>query len=149
MQILTQLIHPVIMLGLFGYFLYAGYLGWQSRRTRTAQGEEKKQLISGRYANRHYNLGAIALAVMVIGSLGGIASTYFSYGELTVDAHLIIGLGMTGAIAISAALAPFMQKGNVLARNLHIGINATLTILFGWQTITGLAIVQQIIFPTV
>jgi uncharacterized membrane protein len=74
---------------------------------------------------------------------------YFSYGELTVDAHLIIGLGMTGAIAISAALAPFMQKGNVLARNLHIGINATLTILFGWQTITGLAIVQQIIFPTV
>jgi hypothetical protein len=25
---------------------------------------------------------------MVVGSIGGIASTYFSYGELTVDAHL-------------------------------------------------------------
>jgi hypothetical protein len=69
MQVLTQLIHPVIMLALFGYFLYAGYLGWQARRTRNARGEEKKQLIGGRYASRHHNLGSIALAVMVIGSM--------------------------------------------------------------------------------
>jgi hypothetical protein len=149
MQVLTQLIHPIIMLGLFGYFIYAGYLGWQARRTRTAQGEEKKQLISGRYASRHYNLGAIALAVMVVGAIGGIASTYFSYGELTVDAHLIVGLVMTGAIAISAALAPLMQKGNIWARNFHIGINVTLTLFFGWQTITGLGIVREILFPPV
>jgi uncharacterized membrane protein len=148
MQVLTQLIHPIIMLTLFGYFLYAGYLGWQARRTRNAQGEAKKQLISGRYAHRHHNLGSIALAVMVIGSLGGITSTYVSYGELTVDAHLIVGLVMTAAIAISAALAPFMQKGNALARNFHIGINITLTIFFGWQTITGLGIVREILFGT-
>jgi hypothetical protein len=149
MQLFSQLIHPVMMLGLFGYFLYAGYLGWQARRTRTAKGETKKQLLQGRYQNRHHSLGAIALAVMVLGSIGGIASTYFSYGELTVDAHLIVGLMMTAIIAISAALVPFMQKGNTVARNFHIGINVMLTLFFGWQTVTGLGIVQQILFPTV
>jgi hypothetical protein len=147
MEILTQFIHPTIMLVLFGYFLYAGYLGWQTRRTRTATGDIKKELIQGRYSSRHYNLGAIALAIMVLGSIGGIASTYFSYGELTVDAHLIVGLTMTGAIAIAASLVPFMQKGNAIARNVHIGINITLTLLFAWQTVTGFGIVLQILFP--
>jgi Protein of unknown function (DUF4079) len=149
MQILTQLIHPAIMLILFAYFLYTGYLGWQTRRTRTAQGELKKQLIRDRYHSRHYALGAIVLGIMVVGSIGGIASTYFSYGELTVDAHLIVGLVMTALIAISASLSPFMQKGNAFARNCHIGINVSLTLFFGWQTVTGLGIVQQILFPTV
>jgi hypothetical protein len=148
MEVLTQLIHPVIMLVLFCYFLYTGYLGWQTRRTRTAQGETKKQLIQGRYNSRHHTLGAIALAITVVGSIGGMASTYFSYSELTVDAHLIVGLSMTVMIAIAAALTPWMQKGNILARNVHIGINLTLTLLFGWQTITGFGIVQQILFPT-
>jgi Protein of unknown function (DUF4079) len=86
---------------------------------------------------------------MVIGLIGGIASTYFSYGELTVDAHLIVGLGMTAAISITADLTPFMQKGNHLARNLHIGINIVLMMFFGWQAITGFGIIQQILFPPV
>jgi hypothetical protein len=147
-QVLTQLIHPLIMFILFGYFLYTGYLGWQTRRTRTAQGDAKKQLIQGRYNSRHHLFGSIALAVMVVASIGGIASTYFSYGELTVDAHLIVGLSMTGLIAIAAALTPWMQKGNTFARNVHVGINLTLTGCFGWQAITGIGIIQQILFPT-
>jgi Protein of unknown function (DUF4079) len=147
MELLIQLIHPIVMLGLLGYFLYTGYLGWQIRRTRTAVGETKKTLIKGRYQNRHHNLGAIALSVMVLGSLGGIAVTYIGYGELTVDAHLLVGLGMTGLIAISASLTPYMQKGNIWARNLHIGANAGLLALFGWQTVTGFGIVQEILSP--
>jgi hypothetical protein len=63
LQLLAQFIHPVIMLLLFAYFLYAGYLGWQIRRTRKAQGEEKKELIKQRYNARHHQLGAIALSV--------------------------------------------------------------------------------------
>jgi hypothetical protein len=61
---------------------------------------------------------------MVLGSIGGMASTYFSYGELTVDAHLIVGLTMTAIIAISAALVPFMQKGNTVV-GCQVG--------FGWE----------------
>jgi hypothetical protein len=148
MELLIQLIHPITMLSLLGYFLYIGYLGWQVRRTRTAVGETKKTLIKGRYQNRHHNLGAIALSVMVLGSLGGIAITYIGYGKLYVDAHLLVGLGMTGLIAISASLTPYMQKGNNWARNLHIGANAGLLGLFGWQAVTGFGIVQEILFPT-
>jgi hypothetical protein len=32
--------------------------------------------------------------------------SYFSYSELTVDAHLVVGLSMTVMIAIAAALTP-------------------------------------------
>jgi hypothetical protein len=147
LQLLSQFIHPVIMLLLFAYFLYAGYLGWQIRRTRKAQGEEKKELIKQRYNASHHQLGAIALSVMVLGSIGGMASTYFSYGELTVDAHLLVGLGMTGAIAITASLTPYMQKGNIWARNTHIAINISLLTFFGWQVVTGFGIVLQILYP--
>ena len=41
------LLHPLVMGGLFGYTLWAGYLGWQWRRVRTVQDEInglKKQL---------------------------------------------------------------------------------------------------------
>ncbi|RLM80049.1 hypothetical protein C2845_PM12G01440 [Panicum miliaceum] len=33
------LLHPLVMGGLFGYTLWAGYLGWQWRRVRTVQDE--------------------------------------------------------------------------------------------------------------
>jgi ATP-dependent protease Clp ATPase subunit len=35
---------------------------------------------------------------------------------------------MTGAIAIAASLTPYMQKGNVWARNTHIAINGNKTV---------------------
>jgi hypothetical protein len=39
----VALLHPIIMLGLFGASVYAAYLGWQWRRTRTI-GEEIRAL---------------------------------------------------------------------------------------------------------
>ena len=36
----------------FGSCLYAMYLGFQIRKTRTATGEEKKKLIQGKYNDR-------------------------------------------------------------------------------------------------
>jgi hypothetical protein len=38
-----------------------------------------------------------------------------------------------------------MQKGNELARYLHISLNIVLSGLFGWQAVTGIDIVQRII----
>ncbi|TVU33603.1 hypothetical protein EJB05_25428 [Eragrostis curvula] len=35
----VALLHPLVMGGLFGYTLWAGYLGWQWRRVRTVQDE--------------------------------------------------------------------------------------------------------------
>ncbi len=138
-------IHPPLMWILLGTCVYAGYLGWQIRQTRSATGDDKKKLIQGKYNERHYRLGSIVLAVMVLGSIGGMTVTYINNGKLFVGPHLIAGLGMTGLIAVSAALSPYMQKGHDWARNSHIGINLVIVGLFGWQAVSGVEILLRII----
>lgn len=138
-------IHPVMMWVLFALTIYALYSGMQIRRTRTSEGEEKKALIKGKFNIRHHQMGSALLALMVIGTLGGMAVTYINNGKLFVGPHLLAGLGMTGLIAISAALVPFMQKGNTAARYTHITLNVVLVGLFGWQAVTGMQIVQRIL----
>jgi protein-S-isoprenylcysteine O-methyltransferase Ste14 len=125
--------------------IYAAYLGLQVQRTRNAQGEEKKELIKRRYNIRHYQIGSIILALMVTGSVGGMAVTYINNGKLFVGPHLLVGLGMTSLVALSASLSPFMQKGADWARATHILLNFTLLGLFIWQAITGVQIVQKIL----
>jgi MFS family permease len=138
-------IHPALMWILFGTTLYAGYLGWQIRQTRSATGDEKKKLIQGKFNDRHHKLGSIALALMVLGSIGALAVTYINNGKLFVGPHLIAGLGMTGLIAVSASLSPYMQKGQDWARSTHIGINVIIVGLFGWQAVSGVEILLRII----
>jgi uncharacterized membrane protein len=138
-------IHPLIMWILLGITVYALYLGLQIRRTRNAEGDEKKQLIKGKFNVRHHQLGSALLALMVLGSIGGMAVTYINNGKLFFGAHLLAGLGMTGLIATSAALVPFMQRGNDAARYTHITLNVVLVGLFGWQAVTGMQIVQRIL----
>jgi hypothetical protein len=137
--------HPVLMWALLAFSIYAAYLGLQVQRTRNAQGEEKKELIKGRYNLRHYQMGSILLALMVTGAIGGMAVTYINNGKLFVQPHLLAGLGMTSLIAFSAALSPYMQKGANWARATHILINFTLLGLFAWQAVTGVQIVQRIL----
>jgi MFS family permease len=138
-------IHPALMWILFGTTLYAGYLGWQIRQTRSATGDEKKKLIQGKFNDRHHKLGSIALALMVLGSIGALAVTYINNGKLFVGPHLIAGLGMTGLIAVSASLSPYMQKGQDWARSTHIGLNVIIVGLFGWQAVSGVEILLRII----
>lgn len=140
-----QFAHPVMMWGLLAYMLYAAYQGFQVQRTRNAQGEEKKELIKGKFNVRHFQSGSIALAVMVVGAIGGMAVTYINNGKLFVQPHLIVGLVMTAIIACSAALSPFMQKGANWARATHISLNFLLLGFFVWQGITGVQIVQRIL----
>jgi hypothetical protein len=52
---------------------------------------------------------------------------------------------MTGLIAVSAALSPYMQKGHDWARTSHIGINLVIVGLFGWQAFSGVEILLRII----
>jgi len=137
-------LHPIMMWILLGIAIYAMYLGVQSRRTRLAEGDVKKEMIKGKFAIRHHQIGSIVLALMVLGAIGGIVVTYITRGKIYINTHLFAGLGMAGAIAISAALVPFMQKHDWV-RNVHILINMVVMGLFGWQALTGIQIVQKIL----
>lgn len=144
-KVWSQFFHPVIMWVLLAVTLYALYLGIQIRRTRTAEGDLKKTLIKGKFNVRHHQIGSLLLAFMVLGTIGGMAVTYINNGKLFFGSHLLVGLGMTGLIATSAALSPFMQKGADWARYTHIMLNIVLVGLFGWQAVSGMQIVQRII----
>jgi hypothetical protein len=138
-------LHPMAMWLLFAATLYALYLGMQTRKTRSADAETRKELIKGKFGVRHHQIGAALLAFMVLGTIGGMAMTYLNYGKLFVSPHLLVGLTMTGMIAMSAALTPFMQKGSETARLTHISLNMVLVGLFGWQALSGMQIVQKIL----
>ncbi len=140
-----QFFHPVLMWALLLGTLYAAYLGLQVQRTRNASGEEKKELIKGKYNIKHFQIGSLVLALMVSGSIGGMAVTYINNGKLFVGPHLLAGLGMTALIGFSASLSPFMQKGANWARMTHILLNFTILGLFTWQAISGVQIVQKIL----
>lgn len=144
-KVWSQFFHPALMWLLLAISSYAFYLGMKSRKTRTADAEVRKELIKGKYNVKHYQVGSILLALMVLGSIGGMAVTYINNGKLFVGPHLLAGLGMTGLIAVAAALSPFMQKGQDWARYAHIALNVVMMGLFGWQAVTGIEILQRII----
>ena len=97
-----------------------------------------------KFAQRHYFWGSILLAVMTLGTLGGMAVTYLNNGKLFVGPHLLVGLAMTGMIAVAASLSPLMQRGNVIARKAHVGLNMGMLTLFLWQAVSGMEIVNKI-----
>ncbi|MBD2326497.1 DUF4079 domain-containing protein [Alkalinema sp. FACHB-956] len=141
----SQFGHPLLMWVLLALTGYALYTGLQWRRARSADGDLKKELLKGKFNIKHHQAGSILLALMVLGTIGGMAVTYINNGKLFVGPHLIAGLGMTGLIATSAALVPYMQKGAEWARVFHITLNTALVGLFAWQAVTGMDIVQRII----
>ena len=136
--------HPLMMWGLLAMTIYALYLGGKVSQMRVADPETRKKLIKAKVKDKHHQVGAIILALMVLGSIGGMAVTYINNGKLFVGPHLLVGLAMTGLISIAAALTPFMQRGQAWARNSHIGINVVLVLLFGWEAVTGMDILQRI-----
>jgi hypothetical protein len=139
-------IHPVLMWTIFATTLYAAYLGFKIRETRTTKDAElRKKLIPGKFAQKHYLMGSIVLALVTLGTVGGMLVTYINNGKLFVGAHLLAGLGMLSILAVSTALSPLMQKGSEWARYTHITLNLVMVSIFGWQALTGVQIVQRII----
>jgi hypothetical protein len=138
-------LHPLMMWVLLGLSGYAMVLGLRAKKTRTAPPEERRELIKGHFARRHFRLGSLLLALMVLGSFGGMAVTYLNNGKLFVGPHLLVGITMTCLIAAAASLTPLMQHGNLLARKAHVGLNMTLMTLFLWQAVTGMQIVNKIL----
>jgi FtsH-binding integral membrane protein len=138
-------VHPLMMWLLLGLSGYSMVLGIRAKKTRTAPAEERKELIKGHFARRHYRLGSLVLALMVLGTFGGMAVTYLNNGKLFVSPHLLVGITMTSLIAVAAALSPLMQHGNLIARKIHVGLNMTVMTLFLWQAVTGMQIVNKIL----
>jgi hypothetical protein len=137
-------VHPLLMWVLFGLSGYAMVLGIKAKKTRTADAETRKQLIKGQYAKRHFQIGGALLAVMVLGTFGGMAVTYLNNGKLFVGPHLLVGIGMTCLVALAVALIPLVQQGNLIARKAHVGLNMLMMTLFLWQAVTGMQIVNKI-----
>ncbi|MFM7286630.1 MAG: DUF4079 domain-containing protein [Cyanobium sp.] len=137
-------VHPLLMWVLFGLSGYAMVLGIKAKKTRTADAETRKQLIKGQYAKRHFQIGGALLAVMVLGTFGGMAVTYLNNGKLFVGPHLLVGIGMTCLVALAVALIPLVQQGNLIARKVHVGLNMLMMTLFLWQAVTGMQIVNKI-----
>jgi len=138
-------LHPLLMWGLLALSGYSMLLGIKAKKTRTAPAEERKQLVKGQFARRHFSLGSVVLALMVLGTFGGMAVTYLNNGKLFVGPHLLVGITMTSLIAVAASLAPLMQHGNLIARKVHVGLNMTVMTLFLWQAVTGMQIVNKIL----
>jgi hypothetical protein len=145
LQSMLPFFHPLIMWVLLGLSIYALYLGMQIRRTRSAEGEVKKELLQRRFNVKHYQVGSILLALIVLGAIAGMGVTYINNGKLFFGPHLLAGLGITGLVAVSASLSPFMQKGNDWARYTHIFLNLLVLGLFSWQAVTGMQIVQKLL----
>ncbi|MFM7239306.1 MAG: DUF4079 domain-containing protein [Cyanobium sp.] len=137
-------LHPVMMWALLGLAAYAMVLGIKAKKTRTADAEERKQLVKGQFARRHYQFGSLLLALMVLGTVGGMAVTYLNNGKLFVGPHLLVGIGMTCLLALAVALIPLVQQGNLIARKAHVGLNMLMMTLFLWQAVTGMQIVNKI-----
>lgn len=140
----VNFLHPLMMWALLAAGGYALFLGIKAKKVRTGTPEQRKALIPGKFAQRHYLWGSLVLAVMVFGTLGGMTVTYLNNGKLFVGPHLIVGLAMTGMIAAAASLSPLMQQGNLLARKAHVGLNMGLLTLFLWQAVSGMEIVNKI-----
>jgi hypothetical protein len=137
-------LHPLLMWGLLALSGYGMVLGIKAKKTRTADAETRKTLIKGQYARRHFQIGSVLLAVMVLGSFGGMALTYLNNGKLFVGPHLLVGIAMTCLIALAASLTPLMQHGNLLARKAHVGLNMLMMTLFLWQAVSGMQILNRI-----
>ena len=144
-KVLSQFIHPLVMWVLLATAIYALYSGLKVRQSRNAKGEAKKELIKGRYNINHFKVGSVLLALLTLNAFFAMAVTYVNTGKIFFGSHLIVGLIVVSLIVTSASLSPFMQRGNIWARNLHLAINIGVLGLFGWQAITGVRVVQKLI----
>ena len=137
-------LHPLLMWALLALSGYGMFLGIKTKKTRTADADTRKQLIKGQYGKRHFQVGALMLALMVLGTFGGMAVTYLNNGKLFVGPHLLVGLGMTTLVALAVALIPWIQQGNLIARKAHVGLNMLMMTLFLWQAVSGMQILNKI-----
>ena len=138
---LVAVLHPVMMILVIIGTFYAAYFGMQVRRTRNANGEKKKNLVKAKYNQKHFIVASTLLSGWIIGSILGMAATYYLYDKLFVSPHLIGGLAIVAIAAVAAALVPWLQRGKKWARTIHIVLAFLLVGFSISQVVTGFEIV--------
>lgn len=141
----ASLLHPVAMWLVFGTAVYTFYLGFQSSKIRKTTGDEKKELVKGKFGARHFKTSSLLFAVMTLTTFEGMANTYTRTGKLFPGPHLYAGLGLVAIFSVMSALVPYMQKGEEWAKNVHFGFGVACLGLFGWQAKSGLVIVGKLL----
>jgi hypothetical protein len=145
MQNILPFIHPALMWGAVGLYLYTAYLGWQSRRVRFVKGETRKELIQNHVGAKHAKVALLLLGLLLVG--GGLGA-YVSYQFTKVflgGLHGQIGALMMLLIIGAASLAPVMRTGVAWARTVHAGIGMLLLLLYLFEIPSGMQIVQGIL----
>ena len=169
----AALLHPIGFGAMYAISLYAGWLGLQWRRVRTVGDEitelkktlpadaeaaagsaaakqideltaTRKELVAGKFKDKHANMGYLLLALGVTLAVEGGMNTYLRVGKLFPGPHLYAGASIVVLWAMAAGLVPQMEKGNQKARDLHIALNCINVALFTWQIPTGLEIVGKV-----
>ena len=138
---LVAAIHPVIMIQVIIGTFYAAYFGMQIRRTRNAQGGKRKEMMKAKYNQKHFQIASILLSVWTLGSILGMAATYYLYNQLFLSPHLIKGLGIIAIAAVAGSLTPWLQRGKKWSRTVHIVLAVVLVGLSVSQVVTGFEIV--------
>ena len=142
---LVTVLHPVIMILVIVGTFYAAYFGMQVRRTRNAEADKRNEMVKARYNQKHFQVASALLSAWVLGSILGMAATYYLYNQLFVSPHLIGGFGIIAFAAVAGSLSPWLQRGKKWARTMHI-ILAVLLVGFSIsQVVTGFDIVRIVL----
>ena len=145
MPFALNFVHPVLMWVLLGLMLYSGYLGFKASLIRKVSAEERKTMVPLSFGQRHAQLGAVILGLTLLGAAGGVAATFLKNGKLILGPLLFVGLTVAVLVIATASLGPSLKKSKDWARGLHVAINGGVLLLFVWQAISGIAIVQKLL----
>lgn len=105
---------------------------------------ERKEMVKEGYKDKHHTLSSIILGGGIFFTTYGVFNTWFRAEKLFPGPHLFAGAAIVVIWAVSAAMVPFMEKGNESARTAHIALNGVNVLLFAWQLPTGFEIAQKV-----
>lgn len=105
---------------------------------------ERKDMVKEGYKDKHHTLSSIILGGGIFFTTYGVFNTWFRAEKLFPGPHLFAGAAIVVIWAVSAAMVPFMEKGNESARTAHIALNGVNVLLFAWQLPTGFEIAQKV-----
>jgi len=106
--------------------------------------DERKTLAAKGPRDKHYGQGATLAFLGTVFAIEGPLNTYARAGKLFPGPHLYAGAGLVCLWALAVACVPQMQKGNEVARNVHIGANFGGIGLFLWQLQSGIPILLKV-----
>lgn len=106
--------------------------------------DERKVLADKGPKDKHFGQGAMLAFLGTVFAIEGPLNTYARAGKLFPGPHLYAGAGLVCLWALAAACVPQMQKGNDVARTVHIGANFGGIGLFLWQVQSGIPILLKV-----